>query len=347
MFFNIEPKSKKEDFFNYDFEYDEIKKALSRNEKIVAVLGVRRVGKTSILNVIYNEIKDTKLWLDGRIVSNPKKEIFSAIYDVAKSKKSKIFGEIDSLNISAFGIGLNIKASSESLVKIENTIRKSGKIYVFIDEAQKMKIEALGNVLSYFYDRFPNITFIISGSEIGLLEDVLGEEDSSHPLYGRHITKIIMTRLDKNGALEFLKNGFKQINVEIKKEEIYDAIKELDGLIGWLTLYGYERGVIKSKKALKKTIETAARIVASELTNFFEKTKNRKLYLAILHNADGIGWSELKLKTGKELKEQLDSNLFTFATNKLIKYSFLEKKKDKYYLSDPLLLKASFLVAED
>lgn len=344
MYFNIEPKSRKEDFFNYEYEYDEIKKALKRNERITSVLGVRRVGKTSILNITYNETKELKLWLDGRIISDPKKEIFSAIYDVAKTGKSKIFGKIESLNISAFGIGLDVRIASESLSEIEKVIRKSGKIHVFIDEAQKMKDGELADVLSYFYDRFPNILFIVSGSEIGLLEDVLGEADSEHPLYGRHITKINMKRLDKNGSLEFLRRGFEQLEVKIGKDEIYEAIDELDGLVGWLTLYGYERGLVKNKDALKKTTEIAARIVATELTNFFKRVRNRELYLGIIHNANGVGWSELKLKAGRELKEQPDDKLFTFAVNRLIAYSFLEKKDDKYYLADPLLLKASFML---
>ena len=54
------------------------------------------------------------------------------------------------------------------MIQIEEKIRKSGPVYVFIDEAQKADIEDLANVLSYFYDRFPNIFFVISGSEIGL-----------------------------------------------------------------------------------------------------------------------------------------------------------------------------------
>jgi predicted AAA+ superfamily ATPase len=76
MYFDIEPKSKKEDFFNYEYEYKEVKKALERREKIIAVVGVRRAGKTSLLNLIYNEIESQKLWIDGRIVTKPKKRDF-------------------------------------------------------------------------------------------------------------------------------------------------------------------------------------------------------------------------------------------------------------------------------
>ncbi len=344
MYFITEPKSKKSDFFNYHHQYSGVKEAVDRGEKIIAVIGVRRVGKTSLLNVIFNETKSLKVWIDGRIISNPKKEIFHAIYAAAKSGKSKIFGKIESLNISAFGIGLDVNVAPDSLQKIENRIKKSKQILVFIDEAQRMDIKELSDVLSYFYDRLSNVTFIISGSEVGLVEDVIGQEDSKHPLYGRHITKIVMDRLDQDRAHEFLESGFEQAGVKVKKEEISEAISELDGLIGWLTLYGYEKGIVKNKGALEQTIDIAARIVATELVNFLKKAKNRKLYLSIIKNAKETSWDELRTIVGRDLGESLNPNLFTFAVKKLVNYSFLEKSNNKYRLSDPLLLKASFLV---
>lgn len=343
MYFEIEPKSRKQDFFNYDYEYDQVKKALQRREKIIAVVGVRRVGKTSLLNLIYNETKCLKLWLDGRIVSEPKKELFAAIYETVKIGKPKIFGKIESLNISAFGVGFDIKLGSESQTEIEKKIRTAGQICVFIDEAQRMKAKDLADVLSYFYDRFPQVSFIISGSEIGLVEEILGQTDAEHPLYGRDIAKVVMERLDKNRSAEYLKAGFEQLDLEIDKEEIENAVAELDGLIGWLTLYGYERGVKKSRDSLSKTSQDAARIAASELVHFFKKVKNKKLYTSILKNTDGISWDELRLRTGKAMGKQLNPNLFNFALEKLSAYSFIEKKDQKYHLSDPLLQKAVFL----
>lgn len=344
MYFEIEPKSRKEDFFNYDYEYSQVKKALQRKEKIIAVVGVRRVGKTSLLNLIYHETKGLKLWLDGRIVTDPKKEIFAAIYETARVGKPKIFGKIESLNVSAFGVGFDIKLGRESQSEIEKKIRSIGQIFVFIDEAQRMKVRDLADVLSYFYDRFPQVSFIISGSEIGLVEEILGESDAEHPLYGRDITKVVMNRLDKNRAMEYLRRGFEQLALEVDEDEIEDAVAELDGLIGWLTLYGYEKGIKKSKDALNKTSQGAAQIAASELVHFLKKTKNRKLYLSILRNTNGISWEELRTLAGRELGKRLNPNLFNFALGKLVGYSFIEKRDQRYYLSDPLLLKAIFLV---
>jgi len=344
MYFEIEPKGRKADFFNYDYEYGQVKKALQRNEKIIAVVGVRRVGKTSLLNLVYNETKNLKLWLDGRIVTDPKKEIFAAIYETAQTGKPKIFGKIESLNVSAFGVGFDIKLGSESQSEIERKIRSAGQICVFIDEAQRMKVKDLADVLSYFYDRFPGVSFIISGSEIGLVEEILGESDAEHPLYGRNVTRVAMERLEKNRSMEYLKKGFEQLGLKLDEAEIEDAVAELDGLIGWLTLYGYERGVKNSRNALNKTSQSAAQIAASELVHFFKKVKNRKLYLSILRNANGLGWAELRIRTGKEMGKQLNPNLFNFALGRLINHSIIEKKDQKYVVSDPLLMKAVFLV---
>lgn len=344
MYFELEPKSRKEDFFNYGYEYEQVKKALQRHEKIIAVIGVRRVGKTSLLNIVYNETKNLKLWLDGRIVTDPKKELFSAIYETAMAGKPKIFGRIESLNISAFGVGFDIKPVSGTRTEMEKKIRSAGRIHVFMDEAQRMKAKDLADVLSYFYDRFPEVSFIISGSEIGLVEEILGESDAEHPLYGRDVVKIAMERLDKNRSADYLEAGFAQLGVKMGKNEIEGAVTELDGLIGWLTLYGYEKGIKKSRDALSKTTQSAARIAASELVHFFKKVKNRKLYLGILRNADNTGWDELRTRTSKEMGKRLNPNLFNFALGRLIAYSFMGKKDRKYHLSDPLLQKAVFLV---
>ncbi len=345
MYFTLEPKSKKEDFFNYEHEYRKLVSAL-QNERLIFVLGVRRTGKTSLMNVVYNQLRGIKVWLDGRIIRDPKKEIFWAIYEAVKEKKSKIFGKIESLNIEALGIGLTIKVKKESLREIEKEIRKVKRIFVFIDEAAYMPAKELSKVLSYFYDFFPNITFIVSGSEVGLINEIIGEgEIEQHPLHGREISKIILNRLDKNRAYEFLKEGFKQINVKIKEDEIYQVINELDGLIGWLTLFGFRRGILKEKKALKTTIEIASRIAASELNNFLEKVKNRKIYLTILRKVNGNGWLELKNLVDRELRKTINPSTFNYCLNKLKKYSFVEERDNKYFLADPILLKASFLLS--
>ncbi len=153
-----------------------------------------------------------------------------------------------------------------------------------------------------------------------------------------------MKRLVNDKSIEFLESGFRQAGFKISKEEIKQAVEELDGLIGWLTLYGYEKAIIKNHDALNKTKEIASQIAASELNHFLKKTRNKKLYTSILHNAVGISWSELRFQASKELKKDLNPNLFSYALEKLVKYSFIEKNNGSYQLADPIMTKALFLL---
>ena len=95
---------------------------------------------------------------------------------------------------------------------------------------------------------------------------------------------------------------------------------------------------------MNKTIEIAKSIAGSELVHFLKKSKNRKIYLAILHNAHGIRWTELRLVCGRELEKLPNPSVFSFALERLATYSFIEKINDKYYVADPLTFKASLSV---
>jgi AAA+ ATPase superfamily predicted ATPase len=66
MYFDITPKECLEDFYNYRQEYSQVKKAIQRGTRIVVIKGVRRVGKTSLMRVIFRELDEIKVFLDGR-----------------------------------------------------------------------------------------------------------------------------------------------------------------------------------------------------------------------------------------------------------------------------------------
>jgi len=343
MYFDLAPKAKKEDFFNYDYQHSELKKAIAGKNPLIAVLGARRVGKTSLMNIAFNETSGAKLWLDGRALPDPKRELISVVYDAARTGKSKIFGKVESLGVSALGLGVEIKVGSATRGEMEKKIASARRVVVFIDEAQRADRKELGDILSYFYDRLPNVVFVLSGSEIGLVEEVLGEKDPAHALYGRLVVKIKMERFDKSRAMEFLKAGFSQAGCPVKEGEIYDAISELDGLAGWLTMYGHRRGLLKKEGALEETVEIAARIAASEIASFLSSRREKRAYESILRRANGISWSELKLRVEEDTKGKLSSAQFTFLLDELLRYSFIEKRDERYSVTDPLLRKATFL----
>ena len=112
-------------------QFEEIKKHLQEKE-ITLIIGPRQVGKTTLLNLLKDYlIKDKKI-----------------------SQNKIFFFNLDRIKDVEFF------ESQEEVIKFLKT--KSGKIYFFIDEAQKIK-EA-GRFIKGIYDLGLNLKIILSGS---------------------------------------------------------------------------------------------------------------------------------------------------------------------------------------
>ena len=332
MYFDIGPKERIKDFFNYREEYRKVRTALRRGERIIAIIGVRRVGKTSLMNVLFNDLDGINVWVDGRIINDAKDLI--AVLEQGIEQNGGIFGSIKSLGISISGMGITTGLSIEP--KTKAVIRKCGKIHLFIDEAQYANCMEIAKALSYLYDRFPNVQIIISGSEIRLIDEVLGITNSSHPLYGRRVEIIELKRLDKEKSLEFLRLGFKQVSKRVPSSELEEVVERLDGLIGWLTLYGYERAIANSEHPLEKVEYIAMGIVEAELKRLLGNKRNKALYISILRYANNRKWKEL-LSVVRDEIGKVNNASFSRALKELVRYSFIEKINDRYVVADPII----------
>ncbi|MEM0313817.1 MAG: ATP-binding protein, partial [Candidatus Bathyarchaeia archaeon] len=92
-------------------------------------------------------------------------------------------------------------------------------------------------LLANIFNTYPNIVFIFTGSMFGLLKTLL-EPKSTSPLYGRSPAKLYLQPFTREKAAEFLRKGFQEYREPIKEAEINEAVEKLDGIPGWLTLYG-------------------------------------------------------------------------------------------------------------
>jgi predicted AAA+ superfamily ATPase len=66
-YFNPEPKTKKEEFFDMEEEVDRLSKGL-KHGKLVVVSGLRRYGKTSLILTYLNEEKYDYIYIDCRLL---------------------------------------------------------------------------------------------------------------------------------------------------------------------------------------------------------------------------------------------------------------------------------------
>jgi AAA+ ATPase superfamily predicted ATPase len=138
----------------------------------------------------------------------------------------------------------------------------------------KSKIEFL-NILAYAYDNLPNLKFVLTGSEVGLLLDTLKLDDTSSPLYGRYVKIIRLERFDDKKSIELLRKGFEEFNMQFSEEVFYKIYEKVDGIVGWLTYFGYS--IAKSRsfniEVSNEVTEKALKLVQEELDKIFKRSK--------------------------------------------------------------------------
>jgi AAA+ ATPase superfamily predicted ATPase len=349
MYFDPSPKEKEKDFYNYKLELESIEKGIMKNEKLIFIKGVRRVGKTSLMKVIFNKIQKNLpcAYIDARKIQS-RLEFLNAFYVAASAILKEIIPHkrfldlIKGFSIETFGfrVGIRLEETTSNIFEtLDNELAKNGKrAVIFIDEVQKTKRFGGDAYLSYLYDSTKMITFVMSGSEVGILEEFSGASTDS-PLSGRAKLEVELKRLGREKSMEFLEIGFKEIEKKIDKEEIEEIVNEFDGVIGWLTLYGYYRRRFSKEKAKEIVLEEGKKIVMDEIENFLKNKKMaRNRYITIMRLLkEEKGWKDIKLDLKKKIGVSVsDSRLATYIDN-LLRYSFIEKINSKYILADPIL----------
>lgn len=112
--------------------FNEIERYINLRQ-IIGIIGLRRVGKTTVLYQIVEHLIKNR--------TNPKNIMYFSFDEAIE--------ELDEL----------IRIYKEEVVKIDLS---SEKIYIFLDEIQKLK--DWQNKIKIYYDIYPNIKFFVSGS---------------------------------------------------------------------------------------------------------------------------------------------------------------------------------------
>jgi AAA+ ATPase superfamily predicted ATPase len=375
MYFDLEPKSRREDLYGFDKELNDLLSLLHAKRgwaPLIVVTGIRRIGKTSLVQTALNEAALPHLILNGR-----------AFADVPAIRKTGLLRRLeDELNVAiekqkGWGerllevlkgvrwVRVNSKfpwvlfewERSEELDLLDivhsfdSLAEKSGtKFILVLDEAQefrKLRGYSLPSLLAYIYDQVKNVQLIVTGSQVGFLYDFLGLEDPNAPLYGRAAAEIRIPRLKDEQAMDFLTKGFQQAGIKPDRQVLEEAVRRLDGIIGWLTFFGHEsvRAGGPSESVLNEAVRKGSKLEAEELKRFL-KTREQaaRRYLRILKTAvrlEHARWSDMKETLEALEKKRIADNVFNDLLENLVKGSFLEKREDgTYSVPDPILVHA-------
>jgi uncharacterized protein len=380
MLFDMRPKTNREDLFGRDAELDGLKSALQYSAPLVILLGQRRVGKTSLLKTALDELDSPWIYLDMRRLDEEgySKVVFYRILsdEITRLNEGwKRLGEalkkVRGIQIAGSGIELDWSEKGPLLSSLfqsldhwaasqtrKREMRKkdvsSGKnggnfLIIAIDEAQllnnmlggKGKVD-FRSLIAYCYDNLPHIKFLLTGSEVGLLMDFLSLEDPKSALFGRGIDEITLHRFTREKSIEYLEAGFTEYNVKLRPETIQIAVDKLDGVVGWLTLFG--NSAVQSKKRrnqdedeiLGSVVDLAKNTVRGELKSIL--VRSRYYGLALKSLASGRRhWRDIKSDLSSWIRRPVTDAQVTRTLSSLVKLDLVEKQNGDYVINDPVV----------
>lgn len=365
MLFDIDVKTRREDLFDRGSELVEFGEAVKLKEKLIVVYGIRRVGKSSLVNVAlrvagqpFVVVDVRKLYFESGLRAVSEKVLVEELVRVFNNYRGVLeslgvdlrgmFSRVKAVNVGGTGVEFIARYERPSLTEVLEEVDRwcveHGKIFIIaLDEAQYLRYSnrRYDLLLAWAADNLRNVVHVLTGSEVGLLRNFLKLEEADSPLRGRVRREIYVERFSKEEALEFLTRGFNEAGFIPPAGELTEAVESLDGVPGWLTLYGYFRTArgLRHEDALRLVFEEGVKMVISELENVVRPSQAR--YVAILKAvASGLNrWSDIKAfvetRTGP-----IPDNKFSELLNKLVMYGYLRKDYSRYIIIDPLVMRA-------
>lgn len=339
MLFDLKPKEKLKDFFNYREELNSLINHLNDNTtRLIVLRGLRRTGKSSLLRVALSETKLKHLLVDARELTSLSRRSFeSKLLVELKSIKGLPASLLDRIESIEMGVRVSTKKREDlwGLLKEINPL-------IAVDEIQMLKGTGVDAFFAAVFDN-TNCKIILTGSEIGVLESFLGKDNPTSPLFGRLYREIRTHPFNSEQSKEFLMAGTDEADIHLDEKMIEKAVEELDGIVGWLTMFGNLTLSVKPDVALKRTVKEGALLAYSELRSFLDgrmQAKGRYLSMLRLLAKGGMSWSNLKRSLQIELNEIISDSQFTNYLNSLVDYGFVVKSEGAYEIPDPLLKKA-------
>ncbi|ASJ08005.1 AAA family ATPase [Thermococcus siculi] len=351
MLFDPRPKKSREELFDRE---KEINALVNSKEPLTLLLGLRRVGKSSLLRVALNEVENG-IYIDARkmyfdsggwiTVESLKREFEKSLNSLKgpiREHLSRVLKKVKGVSVSGLSFTLENDASLSEVLAGLNEIGAM----IGIDEAQYLRFYgARGGreflaLLACAYDNLENIRFVLTGSEVGLLHDFLALENYESPLYGRSYEEVILKPFPRELSIEFLRQGFFEVGMTVSDEIIMRAVDYIDGIPGWLVEFG--RSYLRTgdfDKAIENVLKTARGFVRGELGELEKRSPRYPVILkAIAHGFDR--WNLIRdylLSKGTRVPNSRLANLL----RNLEKMSWIEKDfssgEKRYRIVDPVI----------
>ncbi|MCE4605916.1 MAG: ATP-binding protein [Desulfurococcales archaeon] len=355
LLFDPRPKISRDELYDRDYELNKLLEFLENGSPIMVMYGVRRIGKTSILNVFLNETNVPHIYIDARVFEDQgyNREtlyrVLSNALNKLRSRWSSVLEYIkmlEGVEIMGANIRFNRRRTGLSITDIFNTINEWGVnhgiiVIISVDEAQQLRYFKGGkgrvdftNILSYCYDNLRNLKFIVTGSEMGVLRDFLGFDRPESPLYGRVRDEVTIDRFNRQKSLDFLEKGFDECGFKPGRTVLEEIVDAVDGIPGWLTFSGYKYCKNRDPRIIREIFDEEKAIVLSELRKLPSEYYRLALKAVSLGNKR---WRSIKQALEIWVNHSLTKAQISRTLNILVKLGLIEKREGEYEITDPIV----------
>lgn len=349
MLFGKDPKESVADLFDRKKEVKELENALRLGERLNVVYGVRRTGKTSLIRAVLNEREWPYTFIDAREIYLKHNSVpIEALADSIAKGFAEFPGRVgmaEAEGDTGEGMTFEDEDITNLLKRIDGWCKgRKLRFVLATDEAQYLRFSGsvkYDMLMAWSVDNLPNIIYVLSGSEIGTLRDFLNYDDAKAPLYGRFRNDIQLGRLSEGESEEFLKEGFAELGRKVSREDIDDAAGKLGGTIGWLSYYGYHRGVkgLGHSAAIDRVFEEGCALVRTEVESLLKYSKRRYLFILKAIASGQNKWSEIKPYVIAKNGKGIEDSLLNLLLQNLVKFGIVDKDelRKEYSIRDPIV----------
>ncbi|MCI4351809.1 MAG: ATP-binding protein [Thermoplasmata archaeon] len=345
--FDLSPKATRRALYGRDSQLKTLIRLVDQR-RWALILGPRMVGKTSLAKSAAAQSRRPSVYVNlwG---ANGTAGMLKALLDGINASKPLVkrlldaFRRVEGVNVAGTGITLTPRPrplrTVSDLVKVIG--EEAGRTVVILDEVQELASVsgALLKVLGNVFNTHPDIVFVFTGSYFGVLRTLL-EPPADSPLFGRSPARIQLEPFDRETSIGFLERGFQEYRLRSNREAIGSLVdRSLDGIPGWLTLYGNNVAVhrMTPEVAERATVQEAKTVARSELVHFLEPRDALTFWAALRKLTTSTSWTELREALSAKRGSPMNDHSVGTVIRALRDANLIAEWNHQYSIRDPMI----------
>ncbi len=345
--FDLFPKEDRRAIYGRDAELATLVRLINERRWTV-ILGPRMVGKTSLAKAASHQSRRPTVYVNlwGARGTGGLLNALVAGLSANKPLLRRLRSALRRVTgVTVMGSGLTLHPSPRPLSTTEEVVRVVGEearaSVIILDEVQELgpAAPAFLKLLGRIFNSQLEVTFLFTGSYFGILRTLL-EPAADSPLFGRSPARLELSPFDRTTSIGFLERGFREYRIGADRDELGSVVeRSLDGMPGWLTLFGNNVAVgrMSIEEAERATLREGQRVARSELIHFLEPRDTETYWPALRLLTSAATWTEVREAIGSRDGSPANDNTVRNVLRALRDANLVSETDHQYQIRDPMV----------